>query len=230
MSTPLSSTARTSLTRNRDRVVTDRAALHALLAEAMVAHVGITVGEGPDAHPVVLPMAYAVDPAGPDPDGTLYLHGSAGAGWLAPAVAGTVCVTVTLLDGLVAARSAFHHSMNYRSAVVLGRPREVTDPDERARALDLVVDHLVPGRAATLRDSTRKELAATAVLALPLAEASLKARSGAPVDDASDVEAGAWAGQVPLRLVARAPVPDEHSAGVPVPPDVAAAAAALAAR
>jgi nitroimidazol reductase NimA-like FMN-containing flavoprotein (pyridoxamine 5'-phosphate oxidase superfamily) len=149
-------------------------------------------------HPVVLPTAYGVDLAGPDEGGTLYLHGSVAAGWLAAALAGDVCVTVTELDGLVAARSGFHHSMNYRSAVVIGTPRRVEDPAERRHALDLVVDQMIPGRSATLRAHTRKELAATAVLALPLAEASMKQRAGDPVDEPADVEAGVWAGVIPL--------------------------------
>ncbi len=207
-SAPLSPTQRTTATRGRHRMVDDRAALHALLDEALVAHLGIVVGSGLDAHPLVLPTAYAADPDGPDDGGSLYLHGSVAAGWLAPALAGEVCVSITLLDALVAARSGFHHSMNYRSAVVVGRPRLVDDETERARALDLVVDQVVPGRSATLRPHTRKELAATVVLALPLAEASLKVRAGGPVDDEADVEAGIWGGHVPLRLVAGEPVAD----------------------
>jgi hypothetical protein len=129
-------------------------------------------------------------------------------------------VTFTVLDGLVLARSGFNHSMNYRSAVVVGRPRQVTDPAERAHALDLLVDHVVPGRAATLRRPTRKELAATAVLALPLHEASVKSRAGDPEDEPEDVEAGVWAGVVPLRTEAGEPVTGADAAGLPVPPDV----------
>ncbi|ANH38811.1 Pyridoxamine 5'-phosphate oxidase [Nocardioides dokdonensis FR1436] len=226
----LSPTDRTTATRGRHRMVAERAALHALLAEAMVAHVGLTVGSGPDAHPLVLPTAYAADPDGPDDGGSLYLHGSVAAGWLPTVLAGQVCVTITLLDGLVAARSGFHHSANYRSAVVLGRPRLVEDEVEKVRALDLVVDQVVPGRSGTLRPHTRKELAATAVLALPLAEASLKVRAGGPVDDEPDIAAGVWGGHVPLRLVAGEPVADADAVGVPVPAEVAARAAALAAR
>ena len=139
-------------------------------------------------------------------------------------------MSITVLDGLVAARSGFHHSMNYRSAVVVGRPRLVDDEAERARALDLVVDQVVPGRSATLRPHTRKELAATVVLALPLAEASLKVRGGGPVDDEADVEAGVWGGHGPLRLVAGEPVADADARDVAVPDDVAARAAALGAR
>lgn len=213
--TALSPTARTTVNRGRNRVRTDRTELLALLADALVGHLGLVR----DGVPVVIPTAYAVDPAGPDADGTLYVHGSVAAGWVRGATDATVCVTVTELDGLVAGRSAFHHSMNYRSAVVLGRARLVDDPAERARALDLIVDHMVPGRAATLRPHTRKELAATAVLALPLHEASLKVRDGGPGDDPEDVAAGTWGGHVPLRRIAGEPVPDEDAVG-PAPRDV----------
>lgn len=207
-------------------MVEDRADLHALLADALVAHLGVTVERDGLSHPVVLPTAYAVDLGGPDAGGSLYVHGSVAAGWLRAAADRTACVTITELDGLVAGRSAFHHSMNYRCAVVIGTARVVDDPVERVRALDLLVDHMIPGRAATLRASTRKELAATAVLAVPLLEASMKARAGAPVDEPEDVAAGVWGGHIPLRRVAGAPVPDADSSG-PVPAEVRARAAAL---
>ncbi|SDR76669.1 hypothetical protein SAMN04488570_0316 [Nocardioides scoriae] len=212
---PLSSTPRTRITRLRERGRTDRQALHDLLADGLVAHVGV-VREG---RPVVVPSAYAVDPQGPDEAGSLYLHGSVGAGWLGRMDGAEVCVTVTELDGLVLARSAFHHSMNYRSAVVLGRARLVTDAAERLRALDAVVDQVVPGRAATLRPMTRKELAATVVLAVPLAEASVKERAGDAGDDDEDVAAGTWAGTLPLRRACDGVVsnPDSHDR---VPDDV----------
>ncbi|WP_182526050.1 pyridoxamine 5'-phosphate oxidase family protein [Nocardioides dongkuii] len=221
---PLSPTARTTVTRGRNRMVEDRAELHRFLDEALVAHVGVVVGD----HPIVLPTAFAVDLDGPDEGGSLYVHGSVAAGWLRQAVGATVCVTVTEVDGLVAARSAFNHSMNYRSAVVLGRARLVEDPAEREHALDLVVDHMVPGRSATLRPSTRKELAATAVLAVPLREASMKARAGGPVDEPEDVAAGVWGGVVPLRLTSSGPVAGEDSHDR-VPHDVARRAASYAA-
>ena len=219
---PLSPTPRTRITRGRARAVDARAALHEFLDDALVAHIGVTVGE----HPVVLPTAFAVDPEGPDRDGTLYVHGSVAAGWVRRSGGVTVCVTITELDGLVAGRSAFHHSMNYRSAVVIGEARLVTDPDEQTRALAMIVDHMIPGRSATLRPHTRKELAATAVLAVPLHDASMKARAGDPVDEPEDVEAGIWGGHIPLRRVADAPVADPDSAG-PVPADVSRRAAAL---
>jgi nitroimidazol reductase NimA-like FMN-containing flavoprotein (pyridoxamine 5'-phosphate oxidase superfamily) len=216
------------VTRGRNRAVTDRSALHALLADALVAHLAVWVEGTAGGHPLVLPTAYAVDPDGPDRDGTLYVHGSVAAGWLRASREATVCVTVTQLDGLVAGRSAFHHSMNYRSAVVIGRARFVEDPAEKDRALALIVDHMLPGRSGTLRASTRKELAATAVLAVPLHEASLKERAGGPGDEPEDVAAGVWGGHVPLRLVAGDPVPDDDATG-PVPADVAARARGLAA-
>ncbi|MBZ5740911.1 pyridoxamine 5'-phosphate oxidase family protein [Nocardioides mangrovi] len=213
--TPLSPTQRTTIGRGRNRMVEDRAELHRLLDDALIAHLGVVVG----GHPVVLPVAFAVDLDGPDEDGTLYVHGSVAAGWLRGAADTTVCVTVTELDGLVAARSAFHHSMNYRSAVVIGTARIVEDPVERRHALGLTVDHMIPGRDATLREPTRKELAATAVLAVPLHEASMKARAEGPVDDAEDIEAGVWGGVIPVGRVFGAVVPDADATG-PVPADV----------
>ena len=219
----LSPTPRTRLTREKERGVSARAELMAVLGEGIVAHIGVTVSGDGSSHPVVLPVAYAVDPDGPDEDGTLYVHGSVAAGWLrqtqhdgAPA---TVCVTVTALDGLVLARSAFNHSMNYRCAVVIGPARLVDDPDEKSRALDLIFEHVVPGRAAALRPNTRKEVAATAVLAVPLHEASLKTRAGGPEDDQPDIDAGYWAGHLPLRMVASPVVPDPAAPG-PVPEHV----------
>ncbi|HWJ11667.1 MAG TPA: pyridoxamine 5'-phosphate oxidase family protein [Nocardioides sp.] len=220
--TKLEPTGRTRINRGRERAVADRAALLALLADGLVAHIGLSVAGPGDPYPVVLPTAYAVDPDGPDQDGTLYVHGSVAARWLRGSVDATVCVTVTELDGLVAARSPFHHSMNYRSAVVIGRARLVEDADERQHALDLIVDHMLPGRVATLRPSTRKELAATAVLAVPLHEASMKARAGGPVDDPEDVEAGVWGGHVPVRRVIGTPVPAEDNLpGTALPPHLA---------
>ncbi len=228
MSTTLSPTPRTRISRGKNRAVTDREPLHAFLCEALVAHLGVTVGSGEDAHPIVLPTAYGFDVDGPDAGGSLYLHGSVAAGWLGRALERDVCVTITELDGLVAARSGFHHSMNYRSAVVVGRARRVEDPDERERALALVVDQMIPGRWATLRPATRKELAATAVIALPLAEASMKARAEGPIDDPADVESGVWAGVIPVSRVAAAPVTAQDATG-PAPADVVRRAADLGA-
>lgn len=218
---PMQPTPRTTATRLTTRTVHDRQRFMELMRGALVAHVGVDMGS----HPVVLPSAYAVDPDGPDEGGTLYLHGSVGAGWIRAGRRTTLCVTITQLDGLVVARSPFHHSMNYRSAVVIGEARVVDDEAERAHALDLLIDHMVPGRAATLRPSTRKELAATEVLALALVEASMKERQGGPGDDADDVAAGGWAGHVPLRRIAGLPVAAPDADG-DVPREVAARAEA----
>jgi uncharacterized protein len=205
MSPSLSSTPRTRLTRHRERGSEDRADLLAIIREALVCHVGIVR----DGAPVVLPAIHAVDPEGPDEGGTLYLHGSVAAQWLMQAPGQTVCATFTLVDAIVLARAAFSHSMNYRSAVVYGAARRVDDPAERDRALGLIVDHIVPGRSATLRGNTRKELAATVVLAVPLSDASVKARVGGPKDEPEDVATGTWAGVVPLTVRAGAVEPDE---------------------
>jgi nitroimidazol reductase NimA-like FMN-containing flavoprotein (pyridoxamine 5'-phosphate oxidase superfamily) len=180
-----------------------------------VAHVAVDAGD----HPVALPVAYGVDPDGPDEGGTLYVHGSVAAGWMRRAPGTTICVTVTALDGLVLARSGFHHSMNYRCAVVIGSARLVDSTEERGRALDLVVDQVVPGRAATLRPHTRKELAATAILAVPLREASLKVRTGGVKDEPEDVAAGIWAGVLPLHTAA-GELESEPDTTAPVPDDV----------
>jgi len=222
--TDLSPTERTRITRLRERGRTEREELLSFLQQAMIAHLAVDAGD----HPVALPVAFGVDPDGPDAEGTLYVHGSVGAGWLRHAPGSTVCVTVTALDGLVLARSGFHHSMNYRCAVVIGEARLVDSEAERARALDLVVDQVVPGRAATLRPATRKELAATAVLAVPLHEASLKLRAEGVGDEPEDIEAGTWAGVLPLRTVAGALEPDPLTSA-PVPDDVARRAEELGA-
>jgi uncharacterized protein len=192
-------TARTTPSRNPGRVAYDRATVHAVLDEAVVCHVGFVV----DGRPVVLPQLHA------RVDDVLYLHGSTGArGMLSAAGAGLdVCVTVTLVDGLVLARSAFNHSINYRSVVAHGTATVVDDADEKTAALDALVDAVVPGRSAASRPATRKELAATTVLRLPLEEVSVKVRSGPPIDDADDLGLPHWAGVLPLATVAGAPVP-----------------------
>jgi len=198
MTGSLSPTARTTLTRHRERGSEDRADLFAVLTESLVCHVGIVR----DGQPVVLPAVFGVDRDGPDEGGTLYLHGSVAAPWLAQAPETPVCATFTLVDAAVLARASFSHSLNYRSAVVMGVARRVEDDAERDHALALIVDQVIPGRSATLRASTRKELAATVVLGVPLAEASVKARTGPPSDEPEDVATGTWAGLVPLRLTA----------------------------
>lgn len=222
--TGLSPTGRSTVVRGKDRAVTDRTALFDILETAPICHLGVDVG-----HPLVLPTAFGYDADGPDRGGSLYVHGSVASRSISSSPGTTLCVTLTVVDGLVAARSAFHHSMNYRSAVVLGVGRLVTDPGEKERALALVVDHMIPGRTATLRASTRKELAATSVIALPLHEASVKVRAGGPGDEPEDVAAGTWGGHIPVRLVADAVVPDPETDG-PVPEDVRRRAERLAAR
>jgi nitroimidazol reductase NimA-like FMN-containing flavoprotein (pyridoxamine 5'-phosphate oxidase superfamily) len=208
----LSATPRTQLRRKRERQADDRAVLHAVLDEALVCHLGLVDGDGT---PLVLPTMHAR--AGK----TVYVHGSTGAASLA--AEREVCLTVTLLDGLVLARSVFSHSANYRSAVVRGRARRVTDPEEQLRALEAVVEHLTPGQWDHARRPDRREAAATAVLALDLVEASVKVRRGPP-GDPEEVAAGdrRWAGVVPVSTVLGAPetcpaLPD----GVPVPEHVA---------
>lgn len=199
MSTALSPTARSTIRRGAARARADRAELHAALDAGLVCHLGVVL----DGAPVVLPTVY-----GRDGD-TLYLHGSTGAATLRAAAAGApVCVTVTHVDGVVYARSVFHFSMNYRSAVVHGRARLVTDPDERLAGLRAVTEHVAPGSWDHARLPNRKELAATTLLALDLTEASLKVRTGPPVDDAEDVEdGGRWAGVLPVRTTVDEPVP-----------------------
>jgi uncharacterized protein len=218
VSEPLSPTPRSTPRRERERAQADRAWLHEVLDASLICHLGVLV----DGVPLALPTVFAVDRNGPDQGGTLYVHGSVVSRSLVQAPDQEISVTVTVLDGLVLARSGFNHSMNYRSAVILGQPRAVSDTDERAHALDLLVDHVAPGRSALLRRPTRKELAATTVLALPLHEASVKRRAGDPSDDEEDVEAGGvWAGVVPLRLIASSPETSADVVDVPVPEHVA---------
>jgi uncharacterized protein len=224
MTTSLSPTPRSTVVRGRNRAVSERAALFDVLDSALVCHLGVDVG-----HPLVVPTAFGYDPDGPDEAGTLYVHGSVASRTITASPDAPICVTVTVVDGLIAARSAFHHSMNYRSAVVLGRGRLVVDPVEKQRALALVVDHMIPGRSATLRPHTRKELAATSVVAVPLHEASVKIRTGGPVDDPEDVDAGGWGGHIPVRTVADPVVPDPDARGR-IPDDVRRRAAQLAGR
>ncbi|MGY1784208.1 pyridoxamine 5'-phosphate oxidase family protein [Geodermatophilus sp. SYSU D00698] len=197
-STPLSPTPRSTLRRLSDRARTDRADLYAVLDAGLVGHLGVVLGDAP----VVLPTGY-----GRDGD-TLYLHGSTGAATLRAAAAGApACFTVTHLDGIVYARSAMHHSMNYRCAVVHGTARPVTDPEERLRAFAVLTEHLAPGSWTATRQPSRKEAAATAVLALDLTEASVKVRTGPPVDDEEDLGLPVWAGVLPLRTVVGEPEP-----------------------
>jgi uncharacterized protein len=205
---PLSSTPRTTLRRHKERGKTDRGDLYAVLDAGLVCHLGVVA----DGVPVVLPTAY-----GRDGD-RLYVHGSSANGILAAAGGQRVCVTVTHLDGLACARSVFSHSVNYRSAVVFGTATIVTDEDERMHGLEIVTDHLIPGRWAAARRPTKKEMAATAVLSVPLDEASVKIRAEGVSDDAEDHELDVWAGVLPMAVTFGEPEPDPLlRKGIPVP-------------
>jgi nitroimidazol reductase NimA-like FMN-containing flavoprotein (pyridoxamine 5'-phosphate oxidase superfamily)/RimJ/RimL family protein N-acetyltransferase len=207
MDTRYPTTSRTTPTRYPDRVSYQRETAHAILDEAYVCHLGLIAGDTPR----VLPTLFA------RVEDTLYLHGSTGSGpMLALRDGGTVCVTVTHLDGLVFGRSQFHHSANYRSVVCYGTARTVTDPDEKSRAMTALVAKVAAGRPADSRPPTGRELAATAVLALPLTEISVKVRAGGPADDAEDLGLPHWAGVLPLRLTPGVPEPGDGVA-VPVP-------------
>jgi uncharacterized protein len=191
-------TERTRVRRLPKRANYDLDVIHAILDEAVVCHVGFVV----EGRPVVIPTIHWRE------DDTLYVHGSAASRMLRSLREGVdACVTVTLVDGLVLARSAFHHSMNYRSVVVFGSAREVTG-EEKLRALDSLVEHVMPGRSAEVRPPNETELRQTVVLALPLDEASAKIRTGGPVDDEEDYALPVWAGVLPLRLTPGEPVPD----------------------
>jgi nitroimidazol reductase NimA-like FMN-containing flavoprotein (pyridoxamine 5'-phosphate oxidase superfamily) len=183
--------ADTRLRRLPERGSTDFNLACSILDEAKICHVGFTLED----QPYVVPMALGRD------DRQLLLHGSAVSRLMNNLAGGLpCCVTVTHLDGMVLARSAFHSSMNYRSLMVFGQASEVSDPVEKARGLDVLVDHLVPGRAAELRPSSRKELNATTLLSLPIETFSIKTRNGPPGDAAADLEASVWAGVIPMRL------------------------------
>src|SRR5437016_1991570 len=205
MSTTLQ-TDRTTVRRLPQRAAYDREALYAILDEALICHVGFVV----EGSPVVIPTIHWRE------GDTLYFHGSAAAGFLRSLRTGAdACATVTLLDGLVLARSAFHHSMNYRSAVILGKAREVTGA-EKHTALASLVEHVCPGRSRDARPPNDVELKQTLVLAIPIDEASAKIRTGGPLDDDADYALDTWAGVLPLVLTPQAPITDGRlGAGVP---------------
>jgi len=199
----LEPTPHTTLRRLPQRGQFDFATVAAILDEALLAHVGFVA----DGQPFVIPTLYA------RVGRTLYVHGSAASRMLRTLAAGVpVCVTVSLLDGLVLARSAFHHSANYRSVVVLGTVCTVDDLDERLLALRAISEHVLPGRWDEVREPSDKELKATSVLALPIEEASAKVRGGPPIDDDEDLSWPVWAGVVPLTLAHGTPEPDAHVA------------------
>ncbi len=190
-------TDRTQVRRKPERGSYDRAAAYPILDEALVCHIGFA---GRDGDPVVIPTLFArVGDA-------LYVHGSPASAMLRTLAGGTpMCLTVTLVDGLVLAKSAFHHSINYRSVVVFGTATPVTDEVAKREAFDAFVEHAVPGRTADARSPSAKELEATLLLELPLEEVSVKIRTGGPIDDEADLGLPAWAGVVGLRTVYEAP-------------------------
>lgn len=211
MTTPYTPTPRTTLKRLPNRGTFDREAVHAILDEGLYCHLGFVAA----GQPYVLPTIYA------RVEDTLYVHGSAASRMLGTLAQGVpMCLTVTLLDGLVLARSAFHHSMNYRSVMVLGQAQEVKELAEKRRALDAIVDHVAAGRSGEARGPNEKELLATRVLSLPLSEVSAKVRTGPPIDDEEDYALPVWAGELPLGLTTRPPVPDPRLDGKIVPSPV----------
>jgi nitroimidazol reductase NimA-like FMN-containing flavoprotein (pyridoxamine 5'-phosphate oxidase superfamily) len=205
---PLSSIERTRHRRLRAPGRTDRESLYAVLRAGLTAHLGVII----DGWPMVVPTVYGFDAD------TLYLYGSVASQSLG--TAGTrVCVTVTLTDGPVLARSVFEHTINYRSAMIYGRPRVVTDPAEKLAGLRCLSEHVAPGQWDYARQPNRRELAAARLLALPLEEASVKVRTGPPDDGHSpDAALGLWAGELPLAATWQQPVPDPAlPPGIPVP-------------
>ena len=206
---PYADLERSRVRRLPERSSRERALVHSILDEGLIGHVGFASERGP----VVIPMLYARDGE------RLYLHGSPASRLMRTLARGVpVCLTVTHLDALVLARSAFHHSMNYRSAVVFGTAREVTGLEEKRRALAAIVEHVVPGRSPDTRPPSEFEEKYTRVLVLEIEEASAKVRAGGPKDDESDLALPHWAGVIPLRLVAGAPRPEPDLApGIAAP-------------
>jgi nitroimidazol reductase NimA-like FMN-containing flavoprotein (pyridoxamine 5'-phosphate oxidase superfamily) len=201
--------SRTTVKRLAKRADYDRNTVNAILDEALICHVGFVI----DGSPVVIPTIHT------RVGNTLYFHGSAASRMLRSLRDGIdACVTVTILDGLVMARSAFHHSMNYRSVVVLGRGREVVDVEEKLQVLDALVEHVCAGRVNDVRPPNETELRQTLVIALPLTEASAKIRVGPPIDDEEDYALPIWAGVIPFALTPSAPIDDARlAAGVARP-------------
>src|SRR5437660_6359107 len=191
--------ARTRVVREPQRAVYDRATIYDILDEGFLCHVGFAI----DGQPYVIPTSYGRK------DDMLYIHGSAASRMLRHANSGVpVCVTVTLLDGLVLARSIFNHSMNYRSVVVLGTAFAIEDLDEKLAALRILSEHILPGRWHDARQPNEQELKATSVLRVPIEEFSAKIRTGPPIDDAEDMTFPTWAGVVPLEIKAGKPISD----------------------
>jgi uncharacterized protein len=200
---------RVRVRRKRERGSYDRRVIDSILDEALIAHLGISE----DGQPLVIPTLHARRGE------VVYCHGSVASRTLkALATGAPVCLTVSLLDGLVLARSAMHHSANYRSVMLIGRATSVEEPAEKLAAFEAIVEHIVPGRWRDVRAPTENELRATAVLAIPIEEASAKVRTGGPVDDEEDYALTAWAGVIPMVSHAMAPVADTRlRAGIEPP-------------
>jgi uncharacterized protein len=210
MPTEYEQTERTRIYRKPGRGSYDRELIHSILDEALTCHVGFVQ----DGQPFVIPTIHARDGE------TLYLHGAKGNRMLKALIDGTpCCVTVTLVDELVLARAALHHSLNYRSVMVLGEAREVTEPAEKERALRTVVEHIASGRAEEVRGADETDLRSTRVLWIPIDEASAKVRTGPPIDEDADLELPYWAGQLPLTQGTGDPIPAPDLAGDPAVPD-----------
>ncbi len=201
--------ARTRVVREADRAAYDRETVYRILDEGFLCHAGFVV----DGQPFVIPTSYGRK------DASLYIHGSAASRMLRQMKDGVpVCITVTLLEGLVLARSIFNHSMNYRSVVILGKAKLVDDPEEKLAALRILSEHILPGRWEDSRQPNERELKATSVLRVPIEEFSAKVRQGPPIDDEEDYSFPTWAGVVPLEMVAGTPINDprlESGRGVP---------------
>jgi len=212
---PLSATSRTQHRRLREQGRTNRAELLAVLRAGFIGHLGVQAAQGL----MVIPTVYGFDQQ------YAYVHGSVASQSLSPDQA-EVCLTVTIVDGLVLARSVFEHAVNYRSAMIYAQPRIVADPAEKLAGLRLISEHLAPGQWDYARQPSRKELAATRLLALSLAEASVKVRTGPPDDaDSPDAELGLWAGELPLDARWQPPLPDPAlPAGLLPPPHITARA------
>lgn len=206
---PSAPSPRTTVKRHADRAVYERETIDAILDEALFCHVAVVQ----DGAPRVIPTIHA------RVGDTLYIHGSNASRTLRALKEGSeACVVVTLLDGLILARSAFNHSMNYRSVIVYGDAREVTDPHEKWEAQRALVEHIVPGRSEDTRMPNEKEMRQTTILAVDLVEASAKVRTGPPKDDEDDYDLPVWAGEIPLRTIAEPPIADPRlGRGIPVP-------------
>jgi nitroimidazol reductase NimA-like FMN-containing flavoprotein (pyridoxamine 5'-phosphate oxidase superfamily) len=203
-------TQRTRVIREPDRGVYDRETIYRILDEGFLCHVGFSV----EGQPFVIPTSYGRK------DADLYIHGSAASRMLRKIKAGVpVCVTVTLLDGLVLARSVFNHSMNYRSVVILGKATLVDDPQEKLTALRVLSEHIIPGRWDDARQPNEKELKATSVLRVPIEEFSAKVRTGPPIDDEEDYSFPTWAGVMPLQTTVGNPINDPRLESVRAVPD-----------